>query len=537
MNKSPRHSRQEEDIPACQVVSLDVVARERVDFSKLQESLALEKLLFGISARLITASLKEIDQEIIRALRQIREFFRVDHCGLLEVDKDKRIARVSHAAYTEGVGQVSGEINLAALFPWSYEKLFVQGYHLNIQRIVDLPPQADTDRQSYLTMGVRAALNIPLVTENRLFHSMVIQNLREERTLPDEFIPRLRLLGEIIVTALVRKQADLIRLEQGYVYLQKEVKSLLPHGRIVGQSAAMKSVISQAMQVARTDSTVLILGETGTGKELLARTIHEQSKRKGRPLITVNCASLPPALIEAELFGREKGAYTGALSRNIGRFELADESTIFLDEIGELPLELQAKLLRVLEFGSFERLGSSTPITINLRIISATNRALSEDVKAGTFRSDLYYRLNVFPIEIPPLRERPEDIPLLVWALVKEFQESMGRNIERISEITMKSITSYGWPGNVRELRNVIERAMIVSTGRSLDVTLPKKDTHRKGGPGETLEEVERGHIMAVLSGTRWRITGKGGAAEILGLERTTLYSKMKKLGISRSVT
>jgi transcriptional regulator with GAF, ATPase, and Fis domain len=296
----------------------------------------------------------------------------------------------------------------------------------------------------------------------------------------------------------------------------------------------MKNIISLARQVAGTNSTVLILGETGTGKELLARAIHDLSARNSRPLITVNCASLPPTLIEAELFGREKGAYTGAVSRMIGRFELADGSTIFLDEIGELPLELQAKLLRVMEDGIFQRLGTPTPIKVNIRIIAATNRNLFEEVKEGRFRSDLYYRLNVFPIHIPPLRERPEDITPLVWAVVREFQEKMGKTIDHITKSTMNALTAYHWPGNVRELRNVIERAMIISHGATLEVHLPELETGQKGSHGKALRDLEREQILAVLADTKWKIGGKGGAAELLDLKRTTLQAKMMKLGIRR---
>ena len=324
------------------------------------------------------------------------------------------------------------------------------------------------------------------------------------------------------------------RLEHENVYLQEEIKGLVGYGAIISNSTAMRGVIFQAKQVAGTGSTVLIFGETGTGKELLARAIHDLSPRKGRPLITVNCASLPPTLIEAELFGREKGAYTGALSRVTGRFELADGSSIFLDEIGELPFELQAKLLRVIEDGIFQRLGSSLPIKANLRIIAATNRNLFEEVQSGRFRSDLYYRLNVFPITIPPLRERLEDIPPLVWSLVKEFEETMGKKIDRITDKTMTVLTSYHWPGNVRELRNVIERAMILSTRTSLEVYLPEIATVPKKPHGKALRDVEREQILMVLAETKWKIGGKGGAAEILELERTTLHAKMKKLDISR---
>jgi transcriptional regulator with GAF, ATPase, and Fis domain len=295
----------------------------------------------------------------------------------------------------------------------------------------------------------------------------------------------------------------------------------------------MKKILAQAEQVAQTDSTVLLLGETGTGKELLARGIHSMSSRKDRPLVTVNCASLPPTLIESELFGRERGAYTGALTKMVGRFEVADGSTLFLDEIGELSLDLQSKLLRVLEEGKFERLGSTKTLQVNVRIIAATNRDLAREVKEGRFRKDLYYRLNVFPIVIPPLRERPEDIPLLVWAFVREFQKRMGKEIESIPKKSIEALQAYLWPGNVRELRNAIERAMIVNSGKTLAVQVPKLAS-METEETPSLEDTERRHIVSVLERTGWRVAGKSGAAEILGLNRSTLFSKMKKLGIRR---
>jgi PAS domain S-box-containing protein len=323
------------------------------------------------------------------------------------------------------------------------------------------------------------------------------------------------------------------RLHRENIYLQEEIKLLGEHSEVIGQSLVMKKVMAQVEQVAQTDSTVLILGETGTGKELLARSIHKLSRRKDRALVTVNCASLPPTLIESELFGRERGAYTGALTKMIGRFEIADGSTLFLDEIGEIPLELQSKLLRVLEEGNFERLGSTKTVHVNVRIIAATNRDIAREVKEGRFRTDLYYRLNVFPIVIPPLRERPEDIPLMVWAFVKEFQKKMGKEIENISKKSMESLQSYSWPGNVRELRNVLEHGMIMSSGRTLVVQSPKLMSS-EAPDARNLEDMERRHIVSVLERNGWRVGGKGGAAEVLGLKRSTLYSKMKKLGIDR---
>jgi len=323
------------------------------------------------------------------------------------------------------------------------------------------------------------------------------------------------------------------RLERENIFLQEEIKVLVEHTEIVGQSAGMKKILAQAEQVAQTDSMVLLLGETGTGKELLSRSIHKMSSRSDRPLVTVNCASLPPTLIESELFGREKGAYTGALTKMVGRFEVAHGSTLFLDEIGELSLDLQSKLLRVLEEGKFERLGSTQTLQVDVRIMAATNRDLAREVKEGRFRKDLYYRLNVFPIEIPPLREHREDIPLLVWAFVREFQKRMGKEIESIPRKSIEALQGYSWPGNVRELRNVIERAMIVSSGKTLAVQVPKPASLE---PEDTpsLEDTERRHIMTVLERTGWRVAGEAGAAKILGLNRSTLLSKMKKLGIRR---
>jgi PAS domain S-box-containing protein len=322
------------------------------------------------------------------------------------------------------------------------------------------------------------------------------------------------------------------QLEKENVYLREEVKQLVEHDDIIGESEAMRRVFVNAERVAPTDSTVLILGETGTGKELFARAIHNMSKRGERPLVTVNCASLAPTLIESELFGRERGAFTGAMTRMAGRFETADGSSLFLDEIGELPYELQSKLLRVIETGRFERLGSTKTIQVNVRLIAATNRDLTAAVKEGTFRKDLYYRLNVFPIVIPPLRERAEDIPALVWAFVRQYEKELGKRIEGIPQKSMKSLIQYQWPGNVRELKNVIERAMIVSK-KTLDVLPPASSL-----PGEsahhTLKDIERRHILGVLKSTEGRIAGKGGAAEKLGLKRTTLNYKMKVLRITQ---
>ena len=323
------------------------------------------------------------------------------------------------------------------------------------------------------------------------------------------------------------------QLQAENIYLKEEIKSEQDYGEIVGNSQAIKAILLRAEKVAKTDSTILITGETGTGKELLARLIHNLSRRDIKTLVKVNCAAIPSALIESELFGREKGAYTGALTKQIGRFELANDSTIFLDEIGELSIELQSKLLRVLQDGEFERLGSPKTITVDVRVIAATNKDLAKAVSESRFREDLYYRLNVFPIHVPPLRERIDDIPNLVWKFVKEFSDKMGKRIERIPKKTMDALLSYHWPGNVRELRNVIERAMILTRDNMLQVELPKTEI-LKNNKTMSLQETERAHILQVLKLTGWRVRGRNGAAEVLGLNPSTLESRMSKLGIVR---
>ncbi|MGB6305110.1 MAG: sigma 54-interacting transcriptional regulator, partial [Acidobacteriaceae bacterium] len=322
-------------------------------------------------------------------------------------------------------------------------------------------------------------------------------------------------------------------LEREQVSFKHDIKVESSHDEIVGRSQAILRVLMNAEQVAPTDSAVLLLGETGSGKELVARAIHKHSKRGTRPMVNVNCAALPASLVENELFGRERGAYTGALTREIGRFELANHSTIFLDEVGELPLELQAKLLRVLQEGEFERLGSSKTIHVDVRLIAATSRDLEAAVREGKFREDLFYRLNVFPIRVPPLRERREDIPMLTWHFLQMLGSRMGRDVSTVRASTMKAFQTYAWPGNVRELRNVIERSLILHQGTVFEADLPD-GAGVSSVVGTKIEEVDRDHIFRILERTGWRVRGPGGAAEALGLKPTTLEARMKKLGIVR---
>ncbi len=322
------------------------------------------------------------------------------------------------------------------------------------------------------------------------------------------------------------------------VALKEEIDQASMFEEIVGSSRTLKKVLQDVVKVAPTDSTVLISGETGTGKELVARAIHKRSRRAGRAFIRVNCAAIAPSLIASELFGHEKGAFTGATQRREGRFEMAAGGTLFLDECGELPEETQVALLRVLQEREFERVGGNKTLRSDVRVVAATNRDLEEAVKAGKFRRDLFYRLNVFPIAVPPLRNRREDIPRLVEAFVREFSKLMAKKIKTIPQKTMTALQRYDWPGNIRELRNVIERGMIISRGTSLEVELPMAvanalEVSKHRDATETrLADVERRHILEVLEQTKWKIGGKGGAAERLGMNRTTLQGRMRKLKI-----
>ena len=384
----------------------------------------------------------------------------------------------------------------------------------------------------------------------RLKCALAVGTFRQHREWPEPLVQRVRLIAQVIGAALRRRHDELAlraslveidrlnhRLQAENVYLQEEINSTHDFSEIVGESAALRSALARVEQVAPTDSTVLLLGESGTGKELFARAVHGRSPRSHRPLVRVNCAALPGGLIESELFGHEKGAFTGAVSQREGRFEIADGGTLLLDEVGDPPLDLQGRLLRVLQEGEFERVGSSRTRKVDVRLIAATNQDLEAAVREKRFRHDLYYRLSVFPIVVPPLRDRRDDIPQLVWAFVARLQRRMGRRIKRVPRPVMDALRRYDWPGNVRELQNVVERAMIRSRGDVLEVeetfaANQLRTTSRAGDP--TLAAVERAHIEAVLQECLWRINGPGHAAERLGLHPNTLRFRMNKLGITR---
>jgi DNA-binding NtrC family response regulator len=361
--------------------------------------------------------------------------------------------------------------------------------------------------------------------------------LRDQLKQKEEYIRQMAEDSLQVAYAEIKKLKNQLQAEN--IYLQQEVAQQYNFGEIIGQSSILSRVFSQIDQIAPMNATVLLLGETGTGKGVVARAIHSRSSRKNRPLITVNCTTLPATLIENELFGRERGAFTGSDARQIGRFELADGGTIFLDEIGELPLELQSKLLRVIQDGEFERLGNPRTIKTDVRIIAATNRNLGEAIKNGKFREDLYYRLNVFPITMPPLRQRKDDIALLVNHFVTKFNHKNGKKIETVTKDTLDNLHNYHWPGNVRELESVIERAVIVSQGTALQVLdhfdIPLKTRGLEGQEVKSLAELEHDHLLDVLQKTGWRIEGKNGAAVLLGLNASTLRARMRKYGITRT--
>jgi formate hydrogenlyase transcriptional activator len=407
--------------------------------------------------------------------------------------------------------------------------------------------------------GLQAICCIPLSNRGRTFGTLNLASRRIDVFSSEDIELVQQVAAQIAIAvenALAFKEIDALKdkLAEEKLYLEEEIRSAFNFEEIVGESPAIRRALAQVELVAPAGTTVLILGETGTGKEVIARAVHNLSPRKERTFVKVNCAAIPSGLLEAELFGHERGAFTGAISQKIGRFELADRGTLFLDEIGDIPLELQPKLLRVLQEQEFERLGSNRTQRVDVRVVAATNQDLSRLVADREFRSDLYYRLNVFPIQIPPLRDRREDVPLLVRYFVQNFSRRLNKTVEYVPADAMDALVNYGWPGNIRELENLIERAVLLSPGRELRVPLSelKSATLSSNGnvsadlalfspspssiPIATLEEAERQHILRALRQTEWRIAGPKGAAAILGMKRTTLQARMRKLGIRRPV-
>jgi formate hydrogenlyase transcriptional activator len=506
------------------------------------ENVIPEKILAEISGIFVNLEPQKVDGQIRGSQKRICESLGLDSSTLFELSRDGSGVVVTHRGPAEGIVDTPPPLS-AQDFPWC-ARVLLSGRRLSLTRIEDLPEEAAIDKETLRKYGPKSNLNFLVLSNGKI---LTFGSTSTEREWLPTRIERLDLVAEVFCNALAgaRAQEDLRRayveieqlkqqLEKESVCLREEVTLEHHHNEVIGNSESIRRVLRLAEQVAATDSNVLVLGETGTGKELVARTIHEHSRRKGRVMVKVNCAALPGSLVESELFGREKGAFTGALTREIGRFELAHGSTILLDEIGELPIELQSKLLRVLQEGEFERLGGPKTIKIDVRVIAATSRNLQAAVREGKFREDLFYRLNVFPITIPPLRERREDIPPLVWHFVNDLSQRMGRSIETIHRSTMEAFKSYYWPGNVRELRNVIERFLITNTNPVFRAELPAVDPDGILSHAQTFEDVERNHILRIMEMVGWRVRGEGGAAQILGLKPTTLESRMQKLGIER---
>lgn len=643
------------------------------------QDMLFESLLLDLTGRFAKISTDRLDIEIEKVLEQTCKFFGCDRSILFKVLPDKTLWKIIYAAAVKDIPPVSVEKNLhAAINTWAFEKLIQKREVISLARLDDLPAEANVDKQTWSETGVQSCLLIPIIRGLCVNYVIGLHSIKRELIWPEEFIPKLQLVGEILTSVMEqrngeqalseieerfrlamesvgagiwildkdrniiqdtvkfreifqfgpnenlslnrfleaihpedrekvkeyflpgsdpkelspiefrttssngcvrwitakgwasnailgrsgclmnvfidnteRKEMELrlrenmeeitrlkSRLEEDSIYPRREIENGYGFEKIVGESETLKYVLFRSRQVANTDATVLILGETGTGKGLIANAVHEMSNRRNKRLVTINCAAIPANLIESELFGREKGAFTGAHTTQMGRFEMANGGTIFLDEIGEMPLELQGKLLRVLQDGEFEKLGSCKTIKVDVRVIAATNRELKTEVRNGRFREELYYRLHVFLVSVPSLRKRIEDIPLLVNYFVDKYSRKYGRQIQIIPKSVIKTLQEYQWPGNVRELEHVIEGAIIAGTGMTLSLIDPLERENAKDGEEESLKSlaaIEQEHISRVLQKTRWKIDGKDGAAAILGLNPSTLRFRIKKLNIIRS--
>jgi transcriptional regulator with GAF, ATPase, and Fis domain len=511
-------------------------------FHAQEELQPLERLMVSLSSAFNALDVNDTDARVARALEDIGTLFGVDECTLVALAEHGVSLVHSWAApsHTPCCDEDLGRM------PWLVQRL-ARNEVVSVTPEMDLPHAAAFDRAHARQSGIGARLAVPIALGARVAYGLIIGRRQPSADWRTPFVDRLRLAGEIIGSALTRRRFDSARRASRVeprtrdvaptpemVYLEQEAREHAEADQIIGESGVFRAAMARLTQVVPLDATVLLLGETGTGKELFARAVHERSRRRTRPFVRVNCAALPASLIESELFGHERGAFTGAIATRQGRFELADGGTIFLDEIGDLAPELQAKLLRVLQEGEFERVGSSKARRTDVRVIAATHVNLEEAVASRRFRADLYYRLSVFPIQLPALRERRDDIPQLVWFFIHRRQRELHRRITRIPEPVMRTLQQHDWPGNVRELENVIERAMIRSADGILQLDDPLYANRASGAIecGESLAAVQRCHIERVLRESGGKINGVGNAAERLGVHPNTLRFRIKKLGV-----
>ena len=516
---------------------------------------AFENAIGDLSARFAGLDSAQFDDALDGALRAVVEWFGTDRASFQEFSSDAS-SLVTSRAWTRRDGiEPAPPRALWQQFPWYFDEL-QRGRDVVLGNLpAELPSAAAAEREYAVRVGMRAVITLPLAIAGRTWCAISTGDFTQPREWTPIDVNRLRIIGEILANGFDRQRRDQEqlahieeiralrdRLQAENLSLREEVQAQHDFDEIVGQSQPMRRALARVAQVAPTTAAVLLLGETGTGKELVARALHQRSPRSGRAFVRVNCAAIPATLIESELFGHEKGAFTGAIAARAGRFEAAHGGTLFLDEIGELSVDLQAKLLRVLQDGTFNRLGSTRTQQVDVRVVAATNRDLERAMAEGLFREDLYYRLSVFPIRLPPLRERREDIRLLAWFIINRRQAKLGRHIEDIPRRVMRALEEYDWPGNVRELENVIERAMILSAGPTLHVEAPADAAgvprpaaaHQPAPAPRRLDDVERDHIRSILERCGWRVNGTGNAAEVLGLHPNTLRFRMKKLGIAR---
>jgi transcriptional regulator with GAF, ATPase, and Fis domain len=520
-----------------------LVAFSRNRIASQEELHPFERLAASLSSSFSTFAADEVETAVAQAVEDIGMAFGVDECTLLSFLEPGTPTVLHSWAVPPHVPCRDEDL---PHMPWLVQRL-ARNAVVALTPEMDLPHAASDDRAYAQRSGIVVRLGVPIAVGNRVTYGLLVAARQRQADWRTPLVDRLRLVGEIVGSGLERRRLEdtresreaeretIDRTSGDLLYLQEEARNKVEADQIVGESSGFRAALTRLSQVAPLDATVLLLGETGTGKELFARALHDRSRRRARMLVRVNCAALPASLIESELFGHERGAFTGAISTRQGRFELADGGTIFLDEIGDLAPELQAKLLRVLQEGEFERVGSSKVRKVDVRVIAATHINLEEAVAAGRFRADLYYRLSVFPIQLPALRERRDDIPQLVWFFIHRRQRELGRRIVRIPAPVMQALQRHDWPGNVRELENVVERAMIRSADGTLQLDdAPRADRAAERLPDgvESLDAVQRYHIERVLRECGGRINGVGNAAARLGIHPNTLRFRIAKLGV-----